>query len=496
MSSAIRPVPTRSMFSLSSFYSSTSDIKSKYAASEPTEKDDTKLPLSLPRPLKVSFLCAFDGLSEFSVSPSSPKLRSALVASMSLLSMLAIQITCLREQKGFSVGWILVFVGYIGITGGVTASAWLIYSSQQMARMSVRKPCAGANWTHGVMVAVKNTDSLDTSGTQLLRNGDTPLDFEAVWLREPTRSRAALAWIFSVSLTLSFVCHYLGLRSTRWWLAVSELLICLIAAFARSMIKVEQNEAKFSPDQQISLDKRCYSTGVLDMDRASRITLAQRTSNTLDLRLYSLQASNCRPLTAELIAWRAAKLCLQNPEAVDSILKATDMHVAVYSGHSASHRKVVATYVGGVLTEEGLAFPNSQICLAFPCPVADLAAPTPLLARGLMRQSQWSIEYPHITKRTLPYLGGTYITTFDSLITWWTVAEDRNDMGDQHKNLHGSLLLINIAFFLSLLRKYADDNDIIAEVDEAHKDASEEDERLAEAVVNFFAENLADQGLV
>lgn len=162
------------------------------------------------------------------------------------------------------------------------------------------------------------------------------------------------------------------------------------------------------------------------------------------------------------------------------------MHGANYPGASPLHKKVVATYVGGVLTEEGVAFPSSQICLAFPCPIADLAAPTPLLAHGLMRQSQWSVEYPHITKKTLHYLGGTYITTFDSLMTWWTIVEDRDDMGDQHKNLHGSLHLINIAFFLSLLRKYADDEELIAEIDKSHKSASEQDERFAGGSCNFL----------
>jgi len=106
----------------------------------------------------------------------------------------------------------------------------------------------------------------------------------------------------------------------------------------------------------------------------------------------------------------------------------------------------------------------------------------------------WSVA--HITKKTLPYLGGAYTTTFDSLITWWTIAEDRNDMGDQHKNLHGSLLLTNIAFFLSVLRDYADDGELIAEIDKAHKSASKEDEKFAKVFVDFFVQKLVNEGLV
>jgi hypothetical protein len=340
------------------------------------------------------------------------------------------------------------------------------------------------------MVAVKNTDSMDTSGTRLLRGGEAPLNFEATWLRAPSRNRVTLAWVISVSLTLSFVCHYLGLRSSRWWLTVSELLICLIAAFARSMIKVEKDGVKFSPDKEVSLDKRCYSTGILDMSRASRIEAGQRTSETLDLRIYSLQPSNCVPLTGDFIAWRAAKLCLNDTKLADRILNITEMNVQIFPTiTSPSERNVVVSYTGAVLTQEGLAFPNAQMCLAFTCPMADLAAPTPLLARGLMRQPQWSVEYTQISKDTLPNLGGMYITSFDSLVTWWTVAEDRNDMRDQHRNLHGAMVVINFAFFLAIMRS-CEDESVVEEIERAHEGAGEEDQKFAEGIVDLLRAQL------
>ena len=58
------------------------------------------------------------------------------------------------------------------------------------------------------------------------------------------------------------------------------------------------------------------------------------------------------------------------------------------------------------------------------------------------------------------FIGGVYINSYDSIVTWWTTAEDLNDMGDQHKNLYSSFVLISIAFFLALLRTGEKERDL------------------------------------
>jgi hypothetical protein len=324
--------------------------------------------------------------------------------------MVGTQIIALWKEGWFSIGIIMVFIGYFCMIIGVSAAGYMVYSACNSAQMPVRPRTTRAEWTSGIVVLVKNTDSLDTTGSRLFRAENRQQVFQAVWLREQGILRFALTWLISVFLTLAFITYYLGLRSTKWWLSVSQLGICLLAAFARSISKMELGS--FSVADDIRLDKRCYSTGILEVQRASRIKQEQRTSANLDLRIYSIQSTCCMPLTGELVAWRVAKLCLapQYRATGHKILSATGMSLALIGNPDQSLRNIVAVFEGGLVAQEGLACTNTTMAVAFPAVLADLAAPTPLLARGVMRQSQWSLEKTHINGKTLPSMGGTYIT--------------------------------------------------------------------------------------
>ncbi|KAF2110878.1 hypothetical protein BDV96DRAFT_650490 [Lophiotrema nucula] len=440
----------------------------------------------LPRPLNVTFLYTFSGVSEFSAGPATPKFWSFVIACISLLAMLTVQILCFWNMDWASAGPVMVIAGYIGLSTGVSAAAWLIYSSQDSISLIVRENRRDVEWRSGIIVAVKKPDSMDTSGTPFQQNESKSLNFEAVWLKPSTRKRLLASSLVTLFLTLSFVCHYLGLRSSRWWLAVSELVICLTAAVARTLIRSEPSRDKFELVDETSVDKRCFSTGLLDSTRPMRIGTEKRSGSLLDLRLYSLQRTECAPAKGELIAWQAAKILHQTPGLTESILALLDMHVTICKGDTLMERKLVITYAGGILTEEGLAFPNAQMCLAFPAYISDLAAPTPLLVRGLMRQPEWSIENEDLAKKNLPWLGGMYITTMDSLLSWWILAEDRNDMNDQHSNLHGSTMMISLAFFLAILSAYEDDVDLISGIEKLHQGCSKEEEDIAKNFVNFL----------
>ncbi|KAF2263681.1 hypothetical protein CC78DRAFT_465258 [Lojkania enalia] len=444
----------------------------------------------LPKHLKVTFMCTFDGVSELNTGRSTPIYWSLATAIGSLLAMIAIQTICLWREKWYSAGSMMMIAGYFCLASSVSMAAYMIHSSCDVATMKVRPKTSGAKWTQGLVMNMKNNDSLDTSGSCLMQARDQDYRFEAVWLKESALIRPVFSWLVSTLITLSFVCYYLGLRSVGWWASIAQLAVCLLAAFLRSLSKVERK--KFEITDGIRLDKRCYSTGVLDMQRAMRMKKDQRVADNVDLRVYSLQTSSCIPLTGEFVAWRAAKLANTSifRETGNALLSLTGMSLRVIQSHSINERKIIVSFNGGVLTEEGLAYPNAKLCLAFPTLIQDLAAPTPLLARAIMRQSQWAIENERICKKNLPFLGGMYVTTLDSLLTWWTIAEDRNDMRDQHKNLHGSFLIICTAFFLALLQNHGDDEALIKGIESAHASSSEEDEGYSKTFLNFVNSNL------
>ncbi|KAH7169861.1 hypothetical protein EDB81DRAFT_774023 [Dactylonectria macrodidyma] len=442
--------------------------------------------LQPPKPIKSSFFCTFDGVSEVNTSAQTSAGISLTVATISFLSMVAIQIIALWQEGWFSNGIIMVFVGYFCMVIGVSGAGYMIYSACDSAAMQALPKTADADWTHGVVLLVKNTDSLDTTGSLLMQSENQKQEFQAVWVKKQGGVRFVLTWAISIFLALAFVCYYLGLRSSKWWLSVTQLLVCLASAFARSVGKMDRGS--FDAVEDIRVDKRCYSTGILDMQRATRITEQQRTSKTLDLRIYSTLSSHCLALTGELVAWRAAKLCLepQYQATGDRILSVTGMSLGLVQATDERERHVLVEFEGGIVTEEGLAFPNVTVATAFSSSNADLAAPTPLLARGIMRQSQWSLEKVQINKGSLPFMGGTYISSFDSLVTWWTIAEDRNELGDQHKNLHGSFILLCTAFFLAVLRKGEKERDLVKTINAAHEQASQEDDKYAQALMNFL----------
>lgn len=179
-------------------------------------------------------------------------------------------------------------------------------------------------------------------------------------------------------------------------------------------------------------------------------------------------------------------LATQFEETGNRILATTSMKSCISRGIDTLQRKVIALYTGGVMTTEGLAFPNVTLLSVFSSLLKDLAAPTLILARTIMLQPEWSVEKTDINKDSLTFLAGTYISTFDSLLTLWTIAEDRNDMGDQRKNPHGSFILICMTFFIAIVRGNDADKDLLLEIEAAHRGSSGEFVEYARAILEFL----------
>ncbi|XP_750082.2 uncharacterized protein AFUA_1G03320 [Aspergillus fumigatus Af293] len=419
---------------------------------------------SRPPNLDATFLCTFDAVSEFCTSTPPSKWLVISIGTTMLLSILAIQFTALWLQGWRSAGWIVMFSGYVGIVLGIICAGLLIHGSCVFLQMGSRNALRKELWRDGLLIAVKNVDSMDTRGSNLMLGQYHTQNFEAAFLRDLDMKQHIAAWVVAVELSFAFIAHYLGLRSCKWWVSVGELGVCLTAAFARSLTKDRQQRYRVVEKR---LDKRCTSTGVIKCQQGGQ------------------------PMSAENISWYAAKLCHQDYHTTATqILKITGMLIkSTKMAGQLGHRAMIVSFLGGILVTEGLAYPNVRMCAGFRATVSQLAAHTCLLVRLILRQPQWMTMHPEFGNGRVP-LGSVYIPPINSIVDWWAMSEDRNDALDLQKNLLWSFTLVNLAFYPSLLRNHGDDIQLMDAINAAHQGIDMEAEMIAKHLVTFVDESL------
>jgi len=435
---------------------------------------------------QLTFTYTLNAASEFLAKTPVSKSWSLFISLLSLGTILALYILALRHLNWeFSVAWLLLVVGYIGICFGVSCAAIIIFTSCTILRLDNKSArhnnptkTRGSEWVDGVVNSVKNTDSLDTTGSEFLTSGLGPQNLEAVWLRPLSRKRAVLASIVASGIVVFFLCHYIGLRSSVWWVALGELGVCLLAALARSLVKGQQ--ACFVVQPGVKIDKRCCSTGIIEVQKGRIVE--QRNHHNVDARAYSTLSFEESATDGETIAWETAKLCSQNPALIQKLIQLTGMvlHVAAQDKNNCG---VFVAFEGGLLVSEGLAFPNCQVILAFNSSISALATPTALLARGIMRQPEWVIDKANFGP--VP-LGKVYVLAIDGMMNWWTVSEDRNEMADLQKNLQWCFILINISFFLLLIDTSKDEKFPLGDIEKVHAGSSQANKSVAQSVYQFL----------
>ncbi|EDP55677.1 hypothetical protein AFUB_003740 [Aspergillus fumigatus A1163] len=327
-------------------------------------------------------------------------------------------------------------------------------------------------WRDGLLIAVKNVDSMDTRGSNLMLGQYHTQNFEAAFLRDLDMKQHIAAWVVAVELSFAFIAHYLGLRSCKWWVSVGELGVCLTAAFARSLTKDRQQRYRV-----------CQQGG--------KINPSNQSNNALDIRVYSPSLFTGQPMSAENISWYAAKLCHQDYHTTATqILKITGMLIkSTKMAGQLGHRAMIVSFLGGILVTEGLAYPNVRMCAGFRATVSQLAAHTCLLVRLILRQPQWMTMHPEFGNGRVP-LGSVYIPPINSIVDWWAMSEDRNDALDLQKNLLWSFTLVNLAFYPSLLRNHGDDIQLMDAINAAHQGIDMEAEMIAKHLVTFVDESL------
>ncbi|KUJ14236.1 uncharacterized protein LY89DRAFT_649943 [Mollisia scopiformis] len=445
-----------------------------------------KYPSSTSSPLwNFSFMTTFDAVSEFTTRPPTRRFHGPIIGVLSFLGIITVHLLALWHNGWvMSIGWILVMIGYFGIVLGVLFASLLISSSCISIHLDTSYRNSSRLWKDGMIISVKNVDSMDTTGSAFVSCPQPHQNLEAIYIKPSTRQDRSLASFITISLIFAFIAHYLGLRAIKWWASIGELGICIIAAFARSVSNDAQ--PRFKEVEGMRIDKRCSSTGIIVTQSARLIDEHTEPTYKVDGRSYALKLLNNTPIVGERVAYQMAKLCI-NDEAICTLLtKLTGLRLVVSSSSSSLSvpiRSVLVSFTGGILVSEGLAAPAPQLILSFQAKISDLAAPTSLLSRIIMRQLEWCLQTG--VGKGIP-LGNVYVFAMQSMLDWWTVSEDRNDMADLQKNLYWPMLLVNCAFFLECLKMEKEDDDLVKGLAEVHGEGEEGDAKVANDVVNFL----------
>ncbi|CZR54657.1 uncharacterized protein PAC_04541 [Phialocephala subalpina] len=432
-----------------------------------------------------SFLTTFDAVSEFTTSAPTGTFSGAIIGIIACMGIIMVHLIDLWHNDWvMSIGWILVMVGYVGIVFGVLFASLLISSSCISIKLDTSSQNPYRHWKAGMVVSVKNVDSMDTTGSAFVSSPQPHQNLEAIYIKPSTRKDRSLASLITLSVVAAFIAHYLGLRAIKWWASIGELGICIAAAFARSLSN--DIRPRFTEVKGLKIDKRCSSTGVIRTQTAHLIDEHTEPTHKVDGRSYSLKILDHAPTVGERVAYQIAKICLNDDTLRTLLIRLTGVQLTISkstSALSASTRSVLVSFTGGILVSEGLAGPAPQLVLSFQANILDLAAPSSLLGRAIMRQPEWRLQTG--AGKGIP-LGNVYVFAMQSMLDWWILSEDRNDMADLQRNLHWPMLLVNCAFFLKCLEIGKGDEELMKGLDEVHEEVGEGDLKVARDVVDFL----------
>lgn len=428
-----------------------------------------------------TFMTTFNAVSEFTNSAPVSSFSAATLGTLSCSGIVTVHLLALWHNNWvMSIGWILVMLGYIGIVFSVMSASLLIHSSCISIQMDTSSSSnSSKQWKHGMVISAKNSDSMDTTGSTFVTCPSPHRILEAVYIKPSISLNRCLASFVTFSLILAFVAHYLGLRAITWWASIGELGICILAAFARSVSNDMQ--PRFSPEKGVKIDKQCCSTGVIHTQTAHVIDNSIPQKHKLDARSYSLRTLlNNVPTVGERVAYQTARLCQNDPRICALLTEITDMHLHL-TRKAPDTYSLLLSFSGGILVTEGLASPATSMLLSFQSTLSSLAAPTSLLGRAIMRQPQWRLQAG--VAKGIP-LGNVYVFAMQSVLDWWTLSEDRNDMDGLQRNFQWPLFLVNVTFFLRCFE--LEDGRLMQGLEEAHEAVGNEDLKVAGEVVEFL----------
>lgn len=363
----------------------------------------------------------------------------------SIAAMVAVHIASLHEaQWEVLLPWLFVVGGYVGLllTIFVYGEAVKARIRTTTIRLSVGR---GSNY---IALQTGNIDKEGTLGHVLPLVEAERHDYVKVSCLLPLKLRTeVLGTLGGVLFLISFLFHYLGLRSVQWWVSVCELGICLIMVMVRTL--VSRYPFKFVEGDSV-YDTDLRSVGVIRPSARKQAHL--RDADDTKLRLTQFVRAhfgyrNMGPKTQgdTAAALLACSLNQWDPEKLRGLFAIVGLHDCRAMHVKDETYMIIHAGGTGLLTKEGYLRPADAQVWAQEVTVeqAKTHSLVTWATNGLMRNEEFEVlsDFRGIVTQQV------FIPAVDGVIDWWLRSEGMNSSIANCDNLQwGGALSLALLF--------------------------------------------------
>jgi len=343
----------------------------------------------------------------------------------SIAAMAAVHIASL-EEAGWQVllPWVFVVGGYIGLLLTIFVYGEAV---KNRIRTTTVRLSAGLGKNH-IGLQTGSLDKEGTLGHVLPLNEAGGHDFVKVSCLLPLKLRTELlGTLGGVLFLISFLFHYLGLRSVQWWVSVCELAICLIMVMVRTL--ASRSPFKFIESEDV-YDTDLRSIGVIrpSARKQGHLRDAKHSSNPRLTRYirahFGVREMGPQTQGDTTAALLASSLKSWSPEKLSRIFEVVGLNEC-RAIHMRDETYAILHAGGtGLLTKEGYLRPADVQIWAQEFTLEQMRSNCLIgwTINGLMRNEEFELlsEFRGIVTQQV------FVPAVDGMIDWWLRSEGSN----------------------------------------------------------------------
>jgi hypothetical protein len=403
----------------------------------------------------------------------------------SLMAMLAVQIASLADNNWeVKLPWLFVVLGYAGLLITIVIYAEAVKS--RIRTSTVRFPvCRGKSYC---VLQMGNQDNEGVPGFQIPISGGRQDVVKLCCLLASSVRVEVMGTTCGLLFMISFLVHYLGLRSVQWWVSVGELAVCFFMVGFRTI--ASRTPSKFSPSKFV-YDTDLRSVGVISSSarKQARFKNPEPGNGAKDVRAH-FGTRDMGPQTQGDVC--AALLAVALKKWEEEKLQRAIRFLGLFSCRTAnlSATKRVLIHVGGtgVLSKEGYIRPSGRQVWAQEFNVDQVRSQSLVgwCVNGLMRNENLELvpEFRGCITESI------HIPASDSIVDWWLRSEGTNDWKANCNHLQWGGVL-PLAILLCALDT-SEDSELEDAVAERFKDAQRTAGTFTRAVAKELEAALAN----
>jgi hypothetical protein len=346
-----------------------------------------------------------------------------LIVLASVAAIVAVQIASLADGNwDFHLPWLLVVVGYTGLLVTI-----FLYAEAIKGRIRTSTVVFSAG--RGTNYCALQYAELDKDGgpgyvLPVTRSGGEDVVKISCLLRTNLRTEM-LGTLAGIMFSISFLIHYLGLRSVQWWVSVCELSICFIMVIIRTV--ASRTPLKFT-EAESAYDTDLRSVGVIRPSARiqAHIRDAESTHHSVHVVRAHFGIRNMGPQTqGDLAAALLANHLKQwHPEKLQKVFDAIGLIQCQANCLTADKHVVMHAGGTGILTKEGYLRPAKLQVWAQELTVDQVRSQSLIgwSINGLMRNEDLEI-IPAFRNCVTQQV---FVPASDSVVDWWLRSESSN----------------------------------------------------------------------